>query len=127
MIFQTGELEKSSADRLEGRLLRPADVTFLKLVDETQMSKPPEATMHHLSKNRCQSFYPSEPFSYVHFTMIHPVELQSYTHLLFSRCRHILFTDAVDEKYVYVLKKIKLLLKSTQYKKLAPNALRFTY
>ena len=31
------------------RLLRPVDITFWKLVDETQMSKPPEPTRHHNS------------------------------------------------------------------------------
>ena len=29
------------------RLLRPAYVTFLKIADETQISKPPEPTRHH--------------------------------------------------------------------------------
>ena len=31
----------------EMRLLRPANVIFWKLVDETQMSNPPEPAMHH--------------------------------------------------------------------------------
>ena len=53
---------------------RPADVTFLKLVDETEIFKPPEATKAGtIFQNNHQSFYPSEPFSLVHFNMIHPV------------------------------------------------------
>ena len=45
---------------------------FWKLVAETQMSKSPEATGHHNSTKNW-SFYSSEPFSFVHFNMIHPV------------------------------------------------------
>ena len=45
---------------------------FLKQIEETQMSKPLEATRHHNSTKL--SFYPSEPFSFVHFNMIHPVK-----------------------------------------------------
>ena len=45
---------------------------FWKLVDETQISKPLEATRHHKSK-KYWSFYLSEPFSFDHFTLIHPV------------------------------------------------------
>ena len=32
------------------RLLRPADIIFLKMVEETQNSIPPKATRHHKSK-----------------------------------------------------------------------------
>ena len=47
-------------------------VLFWKLVDETQISTPPKATRHHNS-TKYWFFYPSEPFSYDHFKMIHPV------------------------------------------------------
>ena len=36
------------------------------------MSKSPEVTGHHNS-TKLLIFYPSEPFSFVHFNMIHPV------------------------------------------------------
>ena len=45
---------------------------FWKMIDETQISKPPEATTHHDSRNY-GPFYPSEPFTFAHFNMRHPV------------------------------------------------------
>jgi hypothetical protein len=45
---------------------------FWKQTEETQMSKPPEATRHP-NLIKYWSFYPSEPFSFNHFTLIHPV------------------------------------------------------
>ena len=45
---------------------------FLKVVDETQMPNPPEATRHHDQENY-RSYYPSEPFRITRFTMRHPV------------------------------------------------------
>ena len=45
---------------------------FWKMIDETQISKPPEATIHHDSRNY-GPFYPSEPFTFAHFNMRHPV------------------------------------------------------
>ena len=45
---------------------------FWKLVDETQMSHPPEPTRHHKS-SKSLIFLPSKPFSFVHFNMINPV------------------------------------------------------
>ena len=47
-------------------------LSFLKQMEENQVSKPPETTRHHKSK-KCWSFYPSEPFSFDQFTLIHPV------------------------------------------------------
>ena len=49
-----------------------AYITFYKLIKETQRSKLPKATRHHYAK-KYWPFYPSEPFTFVHFTLIHPV------------------------------------------------------
>ena len=61
------------------RLLRPANVPFLKQIEEIQMSKLSKATTHHNSKKNW-SFYPSEPFSFEHFTLIHPVYIPYARH-----------------------------------------------
>jgi hypothetical protein len=72
---------------------------FSKLVDETQMSKPPEATRHHNSRKLLipllrkvvleewlavvtqpiatfLTLYPLEPFRITHFNMRHPVAIE---------------------------------------------------
>jgi hypothetical protein len=46
---------------------------FWKLVDETQISKPPEPNRHHNSINY-ESIYPSELFYFAYFNMRHPVK-----------------------------------------------------
>ena len=43
------------------------------LVDETQKSKPLEAPRHHNS-SKSQFYYPSEPSSFHHFNVRHPIE-----------------------------------------------------
>ena len=45
---------------------------FQKLVDETQISTPPEDTRYHNSR-KYWSFYPSEPFRMLNFNMRYPV------------------------------------------------------
>ena len=45
---------------------------FWKLVDETQMCNPPEATRHH-NLIKCWSFCPSEPLTLGHFNVRYPV------------------------------------------------------
>ena len=52
------------------------ELPFWKLIDETQMSTPSKATEHQ-NATKLWFFYPSEPFSFVHFNMIHPVCQQS--------------------------------------------------
>ena len=55
------------------RLLRPVDVNFLKIGwwnSNVQTSKKPLDT---IIKQKFWSFYPSKPFSFVHFSMILPV------------------------------------------------------
>ena len=54
---------------------------FCKLVDETQMSNPPEAT---IIQENYWSFYPSEPFRITHFKMRHPVCTYFYTKIVVS-------------------------------------------
>ena len=49
------------------------ELPFWKLIDETQMSTPFKATEHQ-NATKLWFFYPSEPFSFVHFNMIHPVQ-----------------------------------------------------
>ena len=46
---------------------------FKKLVDKTKKSKPPEAPRHHNS-SKSQFYYPSEPSSFHHFNVRHPIE-----------------------------------------------------
>ena len=49
---------------------------FWKLVDETQISKSLEATRHHNS-TKLLILLPQEPFSFIHFNMIHLVIMKS--------------------------------------------------
>ena len=56
------------------RLLRLAYVTFFwKLVNETLKLKCPKLLIGTLSYQNSQIYYPSEPLSFHHFTMRHPV------------------------------------------------------
>ena len=61
----------SSSLSVRGCLGQPM-LLFWKLVDETQISKPPEPTTHHIQWNY-GSFYPSELIYLFHFNMRYPV------------------------------------------------------
>ena len=73
------------------RLLRPVNVTFLKLIHKTQISNPPEAASYRDS-TKYWSFYPSEPFTFTRFTMRHPVPL------VFLEMLNVYFLDEIMQK-----------------------------
>ena len=52
--------------------MRPANVIFFKLFDETQMSNPPEPAMHHYTI-KLSILLPPETFTLDHSQMRHPV------------------------------------------------------
>ena len=52
-------------------------VTFLKQIEEHKCPKLFKAPINIIRK-KYWSFYPSKPFIFVHFTLIHPVEVVTY-------------------------------------------------
>ena len=74
---------------------------FWNLVNETQISNPPEPAMHHNSKkDKYWSFYPSEPFTLYRFTMRHPVGLITFSQTSGQFLRNICrLTQAVYPNY----------------------------
>ena len=76
---------------------------FYKLVQDTQMSKPPKATWHNNS-TKFWSFYPSEPIQKAHFNMRHPVVAKKSADIV-SFCNSFITTYLYrnPNKHIYLI------------------------